>query len=109
MCPRCAIIPSWCAAAGGVFLGGPPLVKAATGEDVSADELGGADVHSTISGTADYAVDNEQEGIALVREIVGTFPRPVKARLNVVSPRSPTTIRRNFTALSRMTSKSSST
>ena len=43
---------------GGVFLGGPPLVKAATGEDVSADELGGADVHSSISGTADYAVDN---------------------------------------------------
>jgi 3-methylcrotonyl-CoA carboxylase beta subunit len=64
---------------GGVFLGGPPLVKAATGEDVSADELGGADVHSTISGTADYAVDSEQEGIALVREIVGSFPRPLKA------------------------------
>ena len=65
--------------AGGVFLGGPPLVKAATGEDVTADELGGADVHCAVSGTADYAVDNEQEGIALVREIVGTFPRPVKA------------------------------
>jgi 3-methylcrotonyl-CoA carboxylase beta subunit len=65
--------------AGGVFLGGPPLVKAATGQDVTADELGGADVHCTISGTADYAVDNEQEGIALVREIVGTFARPAKA------------------------------
>jgi len=64
---------------GGVFLGGPPLVKAATGEDVSADELGGADVHCTISGTADYPVDNEEEGLALVREIVGTFPRPLKA------------------------------
>lgn len=66
---------------GGVFLGGPPLVKAATGEDVSADELGGADVHSAISGTADYAVDSEQEGIALVREIVGMFPRETKARV----------------------------
>ncbi len=65
--------------AGGVFLGGPPLVKAATGEDVTADELGGADVHSTISGTADYAVDNEQEGIALVREIVGTSARSENA------------------------------
>lgn len=64
---------------GGVFLGGPPLVKAATGEDVTADELGGADVHSSISGTADYAVDSENEGIALVREIVGTFPRTTKA------------------------------
>ncbi len=63
---------------GGVFLGGPPLVKAATGEEVTADELGGADVHSTISGTADYAVDSEQEGLALVREIVGTFTRKVK-------------------------------
>ncbi|NOX33803.1 MAG: methylcrotonoyl-CoA carboxylase [Deltaproteobacteria bacterium] len=64
---------------GGVFLGGPPLVKAATGEEVSADELGGADVHGSISGTADYAVNSEQEGLALVREIVGTFPREIKA------------------------------
>jgi len=74
---------------GGVFLGGPPLVKAATGEDVSADELGGADVHSTISGTADYAVDNEQEGIALVREIVGTFSRPAKAAVERREPEEP--------------------
>ncbi|MFZ3048033.1 MAG: carboxyl transferase domain-containing protein [Desulfatirhabdiaceae bacterium] len=74
---------------GGVFLGGPPLVKAATGEDVSADELGGADVHSTISGTADYAVDNEQEGLALVREIVGAFPWPVKAAVERCDPEEP--------------------
>ena len=66
---------------GGVFLGGPPLVKAATGEDVSADELGGADVHASISGTADYAVDSEHEGFALVREIVGMFPRKPKAQV----------------------------
>ncbi len=66
---------------GGVFLGGPPLVKAATGQEVTADELGGADVHTTISGTADYAVDSEQEGIALVREIVGTFPRANKVAI----------------------------
>ncbi|RLB99712.1 MAG: methylcrotonoyl-CoA carboxylase [Deltaproteobacteria bacterium] len=66
---------------GGVFLGGPPLVKAATGEEVTADELGGADVHTTVSGTADYAVDSEQEGLALVREIVGTFPRKTKIAL----------------------------
>ncbi len=63
---------------GGVFLGGPPLVKAATGAEVTADELGGADVHCSVSGTADYAVDSEQEGLALVREIVGTFPRESK-------------------------------
>ena len=66
---------------GGVFLGGPPLVKAATGEEVTADELGGADVHTTVSGTADYAVDSEQEGLALVREIVGTFPKETKIAL----------------------------
>ena len=66
---------------GGVFLGGPPLVKAATGETVSADELGGADVHSSISGTADYAVDSEKEGLALVREIVGTIS--IKSKMSV--------------------------
>jgi 3-methylcrotonyl-CoA carboxylase beta subunit len=59
----------------GVFLGGPPLVKAATGEDIGAAELGGADVHTRISGTADYAVDSEAQGIALAREIVGTLRR----------------------------------
>lgn len=74
---------------GGVFLGGPPLVKAATGQEVSSDELGGADVHSSISGTADYAVDSEQEGLALVREIVGTFPRETKARVERRDPEEP--------------------
>jgi 3-methylcrotonyl-CoA carboxylase beta subunit len=74
---------------GGVFLGGPPLVKAATGEEVTADELGGADVHSTISGTADYAVDSEQEGLALVREIVGTFSRETKEDVERREPEEP--------------------
>jgi 3-methylcrotonyl-CoA carboxylase beta subunit len=62
----------------GVFLGGPPLVKAATGEDVDAEELGGAEVHTRISGTADYAVDSEAQGIALAREIVGWMRRRPK-------------------------------
>ena len=90
-----AYVPTLCdysimvRSAGGVFLAGPPLVKAATGADVSADELGGADVHSTISGTADYAVENEREGIALVREIVGTFPRPQKAVVEHRQPQEP--------------------
>ncbi|MCG8566610.1 MAG: methylcrotonoyl-CoA carboxylase, partial [Desulfobacterales bacterium] len=69
--------------------GGPPLVKAATGEDVSADELGGADVHTSISGTADYAVDSEAEGIALVREIVSTFPKEPKQALERREPEEP--------------------
>ncbi len=74
---------------GGVFLGGPPLVKAATGQDVTADELGGADVHCSISGTADYAVDSEKEGIALVREIIGIFPRQTKALVERREPEEP--------------------
>ena len=74
---------------GFVFLGGPPLVKAATGEDVSADELGGADMHASISGTADYAVDTEAEGLELCREIVGTWAAPRKALVDRRDPEPP--------------------
>jgi acetyl-CoA carboxylase carboxyltransferase component len=59
---------------GTIFLGGPPLVKAATGEDVSADDLGGADVHTRISGVADYFAEDDAHAIALVRNIVSTIP-----------------------------------
>ena len=82
-----AYVPTLCDASimvrgtGCVFLGGPPLVKAATGEEISADELGGADVHAGISGTADYAVDTEAEGIALARELIGLWSRPEKQAL----------------------------
>ncbi|GGC52807.1 acyl-CoA carboxylase subunit beta [Chelatococcus reniformis] len=64
---------------GAIFLGGPSLVKAATGEDVSAEELGGADMHTSVSGTADYAAASELEALAMAREIVGCFERPAKA------------------------------
>ncbi|GHH54131.1 carboxyl transferase domain-containing protein [[Pseudomonas] boreopolis] len=55
---------------GTIFLGGPPLVKAATGEVVSAEELGGADVHTRVSGVADHYADNELQALARVRAIV---------------------------------------
>jgi 3-methylcrotonyl-CoA carboxylase beta subunit len=55
---------------GTIFLGGPPLVKAATGEDVSAEELGGADVHARISGVVDHYAVSDEHALALVREIV---------------------------------------
>src|SRR6266498_2237891 len=55
---------------GTIFLGGPPLVKAATGEDVSAEELGGADVHTRVSGVADYFADDDDHALAIVRNIV---------------------------------------
>jgi acetyl-CoA carboxylase carboxyltransferase component len=55
---------------GTIFLGGPPLVKAATGEEVTAEELGGADVHTRISGVADHLADDDEHALAIVREIV---------------------------------------
>ena len=62
---------------GAIFLGGPPLVKAATGEDVLAEDLGGASIHTRISGVSDYAARDEPEAIAIAREVVETWtPRP---------------------------------
>ncbi len=55
---------------GTIFLGGPPLVKAATGEEVSAEELGGGDVHTRISGVADHLANDDEHALAIVREIV---------------------------------------
>ncbi|MGK2856371.1 MAG: carboxyl transferase domain-containing protein [Thermoanaerobaculia bacterium] len=55
---------------GTIFLGGPPLVKAATGEEVTAEELGGADVHTRISGVADHFAEDDNHAIAIVRNIV---------------------------------------
>src|SRR4051794_29308972 len=55
---------------GTIFLGGPPLVKAATGEEVTAEELGGSDVHTRISGVADHFAEDDEDAIAIVRSIV---------------------------------------
>ncbi len=60
---------------GTIFLGGPPLVKAATGEDVSAEELGGADVHTRQSGVADHFAEDDDHAIQILRSIVETLPR----------------------------------
>jgi acetyl-CoA carboxylase carboxyltransferase component len=64
---------------GTIFLGGPPLVKAATGEEVSAEELGGADVHARVSGVADHYAVSDEHALALTREIVANLggSRPV--------------------------------
>jgi 3-methylcrotonyl-CoA carboxylase beta subunit len=58
---------------GTIFLGGPPLVKAATGEEVSAEDLGGAVVHTSKSGVADYFAENEEEALARCRDVVETL------------------------------------
>ena len=60
---------------GTIFLGGPPLVKAATGEEVSAEDLGGADVHTRLSGVADHMAENDHHALAIVRQIVRNLPR----------------------------------
>src|SRR6185436_15730077 len=60
-----------------IFLGGPPLVKAATGEVVTAEELGGGDLHSRTSGVTDHLADDDTHALQIVRQIVGTLgPRP---------------------------------
>ena len=61
---------------GTIFLGGPPLVKAATGEIVSAEDLGGADVHAKISGVADHYAENDGDALRIARRIVGNLNRP---------------------------------
>jgi acetyl-CoA carboxylase carboxyltransferase component len=58
---------------GTIFLGGPPLVKAATGEEVTAEELGGADVHTRVSGVADYLAEDDEHALQIARTIVSTF------------------------------------
>jgi 3-methylcrotonyl-CoA carboxylase beta subunit len=64
---------------GTIFLGGPPLVKAAIGEVVTAEELGGGDVHARISGVADHLADNDEHALEIVRSIVETLPPPAPA------------------------------
>ena len=78
---------------GTIFLGGPPLVKAATGEDVSADELGGADVHTRRSGVADHFAEDDDHAIQILRDIVETLQRPnaqtFLSALDVAPPEEP--------------------
>ena len=74
---------------GTIFLGGPPLVKAATGEVVSAEELGGADVHSRQSGVTDHYAQNDAHAIGIARRIVGTLKPSTRPNLNMHPPREP--------------------
>jgi acetyl-CoA carboxylase carboxyltransferase component len=78
---------------GTIFLGGPPLVKAATGEDVSAEDLGGADVHTRLSGVADHFAEDDDHAIQLLRDIVETLSpadfQTVLSTLEVAAPEEP--------------------
>jgi len=74
---------------GTIFIGGPPLVEAATGEQVTAEELGGADVHSRISGVTDYYAVNDEHALKLARDIVANIPKRKKYPLDRVEPEEP--------------------
>ncbi len=76
-------------ATGTIFLGGPPLVKAATGEEVTAEDLGGADVHTRLSGVADYLADDDAHAIDLTRTIVSTLNTRKALPADVVAPEDP--------------------
>lgn len=74
---------------GTIFIGGPPLVKAATGEEVTAEELGGADVHCRISGVSDHYALNDEHAIEITRNIVANLPKNKKFELDVEEPEEP--------------------
>jgi len=74
---------------GTIFLGGPPLVKAATGEEVSAEELGGGEVHASISGVADHLAENDEDALRICRDIFETIQRPEKQELDLLPSRDP--------------------
>jgi 3-methylcrotonyl-CoA carboxylase beta subunit len=74
---------------GTIFLGGPPLVKAATGEEVTAEELGGADVHTRLSGVADYLAEDDEHALHLARTVVGTLNTVKRLPADMTSPEDP--------------------
>ena len=74
---------------GTIFLGGPPLVKAATGEEVSAEDLGGADVHTRLSGVADHFAQNDAHALSIARSIAANLNRRKPASVTVRPPVEP--------------------
>ncbi len=74
---------------GTIFIGGPPLVKAATGEEVTAEELGGADVHCRISGVTDHYALNDEHALAIARNVVENLDPPRRFELDVSEPEDP--------------------
>jgi len=73
MCDEAAMVQG----TGALFLAGPPLIKAALGEEVSAQDLGGAEVHTKVSGVCDYLSTSEEEALAVVRDCIATTPSPL--------------------------------
>ncbi len=74
---------------GTIFLGGPPLVKAATGEEVTAEELGGAYVHTHVSGVADHFAENDDHALEIVRDIIASLNRRKRVDQDIAAPEAP--------------------
>lgn len=74
---------------GTIFLGGPPLVKAAIGEVVTAEELGGGDVHARVSGVTDHLAENDRHALQIIRDIVATLPPPAVPAWDIAESRPP--------------------
>ena len=74
---------------GTIFLAGPPLVKAAIGEVVSAEDLGGGDVHTRLSGVADHLANDDTHALAIARRIVGNLNRPKRVEMEIAAPVEP--------------------
>jgi len=85
MCDESVIVKNQ----GTIFLGGPPLVKAATGEVVDAESLGGADVHTSVSGVADHFAEDDRHALEIARSIVGNLNRRKALPVAVREPREP--------------------
>ena len=74
---------------GTIFLAGPPLVKAATGEEISAEELGGGDLHARKSGVVDHLAENDEHALTIIRDIVSTLQPGADAGIELKEPRPP--------------------
>ncbi|MEV5328735.1 carboxyl transferase domain-containing protein [Nonomuraea sp. N2-4H] len=74
---------------GTIFLGGPPLVKAATGEEVTAEELGGGELHARVSGVTDHLAEDDAHALAIVRDIVATLPPRAPRPWETIKPEPP--------------------
>jgi 3-methylcrotonyl-CoA carboxylase beta subunit len=74
---------------GTIFLAGPPLVKAATGEEISAEDLGGGELHARRSGVADHLAENDEHALTIVRDIISHLPADRTSDIPLIAPRPP--------------------
>ena len=74
---------------GTIFIGGPPLIKAATGEEVTAEELGGGEVHAQVSGVADHLADDDVQALEICRKIIGGLPKTNKQPVDLAEAAEP--------------------